>query len=314
MSTGYYVAAVLPAAIVQRQHSSFESLREFLLTENYAIYAATDPLELTVSAPDQLLNAWCADISRIACAAFESAASNVTVKGFPGSLGWLLIKSYYAAFFSAHALLRLSGAALTYVDHKGVTALARVARTYAVTISPSAGLAPTKLAGSGNLLEIASTKLSGHGHAAVWGAFDDFLNDVAQKIAGLPSTAETSDALDQVLKLAEYVRRSGVAWLSSTRNDINYRQLLDVWFPYGKDKPDHTKLARMATQWASGFRVDKHLPKTEHAGVVLLDLSMLIVRLCREVILNVAELNTAGKSFLNDTTIRMLRLMKAHKS
>jgi hypothetical protein len=314
VSTGYFVAAVLPSAIIQKQHSSFDSLREFLLTGNYAIYAAGNPLELTATAPDQLLDAWCADISRTACAAFESAASDVTVKSFPRSLGWLLIKSYYAAFFSANALLRLNGDALTYVDSKGVAALASVARTYSVPISPTAGLAPTKIVGSGNSLEISSTKRSGHSHAAVWEAFDEFLNDVAGKIAALPSTPETSDALGQILKLAAYVRQSGVAWLSMTRNDINYRQLLDVWFPYGKNKPDHRHLARLATGWASEFKIDKPLSKTEHASVLLLDLSILIVRLCREVIINAADLNTGRKSFLNDTTIRMLRLMKAHNT
>lgn len=100
MSTGYYVAAVLPAAIIQKQSSSADSLRNFILKGNYAIYADTDPLELTASAPDQLLDAWCGDISRIASAAFESAASDVSVKDLPRSLGWLLIKSYYAAFLA----------------------------------------------------------------------------------------------------------------------------------------------------------------------------------------------------------------------
>jgi hypothetical protein len=206
----------------------------------------------------------------------------------------------------------MNGSSLAYFDSRGIAALVRAARTYSVSISPTSGLSPTRIVGSGNTLEITSSKLSGHGHAAVWEAFDDFLDDVTRKVATLPTTAETKDALDQLLKLTSYLRRSGVAWLSATRNEINYRQLLDVWFPYGRSRPDHRRVLRMASQWANAFKVDRHLPKADHAGLILLDLSMLIVRLCREVVLAAAELNTAGRSFLNNTTIKMLRLVGGH--
>src|SRR4051794_31618972 len=50
-----------------------------------------------------------AEVSRFSTAAIETAQQIKQDAGRPKSLAWLVIQSYYSAFFAAHALLRVTG-------------------------------------------------------------------------------------------------------------------------------------------------------------------------------------------------------------
>lgn len=49
------------------------------------------------------------DSCRMAAASFETMHNIQSVVSLPKSVGWVAIKSYYAAFFSAHSIMRCFG-------------------------------------------------------------------------------------------------------------------------------------------------------------------------------------------------------------
>src|SRR5579862_5681975 len=79
--------------------------------EEYQIYQSVHlhSFQLNTVEPEPLLRGYAADINRLGSAAFETLDSIIRLASLPKSLAWLTIKTYYAAFFAAHALLRIFG-------------------------------------------------------------------------------------------------------------------------------------------------------------------------------------------------------------
>ena len=68
---------------------------------------------LSISRPDSLKSAFAADCNRMSSAAFESIENITPSENLPRSVAWLIIRSYYSAFFAAHAILRMVGISCT---------------------------------------------------------------------------------------------------------------------------------------------------------------------------------------------------------
>lgn len=85
---------------------------------------------LRASDPDQLRQALANDTNRLAGAAFESAAGIGIDSFLPRSLAWGTIRSYYAAFFAAHGLMRLFGTACVQLEDEHVDQVLTAAQAF----------------------------------------------------------------------------------------------------------------------------------------------------------------------------------------
>jgi hypothetical protein len=94
----------------------------WICDEEYQVYTPVTRTSFVLSFGDgeSLLDAFAGDINRIGSASFESAVGIVRTNPLRKSTAWLIIKTYYSAFFSAHALLRMFGERRTgQFDRKG---------------------------------------------------------------------------------------------------------------------------------------------------------------------------------------------------
>jgi hypothetical protein len=70
------------------------------------------------------------DINRLSCAAIESI-NNITKDDIsPKFLGWIIVKYYYSAFFSAHCILRTCNKSISNVESNSLNSIRRLTKDY----------------------------------------------------------------------------------------------------------------------------------------------------------------------------------------
>ena len=79
------------------------SFKGWLSNKNYQIYSplAEESFMLNIQDKSEPLVAYAYDINRFSCSSFETMCLINKSKILPKSLGWLIIKCYYSAFFAA---------------------------------------------------------------------------------------------------------------------------------------------------------------------------------------------------------------------
>jgi hypothetical protein len=184
-----------------------------------------------------LVNAFANEASRFGSACFETLLEKHPTVGAERSLGWPLIRSYYAAFFAAHALLRICGESLIYATTLNANKLNQLGQIY-LGVQPqfTKGLCHVKASPNGQGLQIVQVKGGGGSHEELWKYFHAFLVDVENNLAS--NFAALPEAILAIQ--TSQVMRSGLSrnncsngtWLSQSRNSINYQQEYGVWFPY----------------------------------------------------------------------------------
>lgn len=225
------------SALSQRPN---QSMQEWLNTASYSVDNNSTPEAVTVfpSDPKLALMAIAHDLNRFSSCGRETLFGLGDASFFPGATGWPLIKLYYATFFYAHVLMRVTGVSVSFLEGTDLTRLRQSARAY--------GMAePSKIGNGSYLVTIASAppKLTfgqvadGKGsHQVLWRALNNRLADAesAISISSLPGS-QKAKAVSQLRALSVALCRQGSNnpnWLSTFRNDINYRQAHGVWYPY----------------------------------------------------------------------------------
>jgi hypothetical protein len=250
------------------------------------------------------------EVSRFSTAAIETAQQISQYEKRPISLSWLIIRSYYAAFFAAHSLFRVTGVSCSRFEGPECDKVNVIATALGFSAEPLRGGSYHchYEAGSGR---IACRRVGGKGaHEDFWRVFDTFLVEIANGI--LSNAALTrEDQFNAAGKLAELNRvlRSdgcnGGNWLSTVRNRVNYSHKYGVWFPYKNERKYCDDLFRVQ----SGWKMEPELIALTSADELrrfLLACSFL-VSLCRATTIDMASRCSLGRSFLDLTSIRLLR-------
>jgi hypothetical protein len=224
--------------------------------ENYQVYSQMSPTSFVLSFPDAsaFLNAFAGDINRIGSASFESVIGIRKSSALPKSSAWLVVQTYYSAFFAGHALLRLLGESCAPLEREQVKSLERVGKLF--------GTAPTSPMSGGlyhlvcdtSARTISGTALSGGPHEVFWRVFHDRM----LRLTNDALTVTTESAANRQLA---YTKLSGLVdnlsfqssprgnWLSSVRNGVNYSQKLATWYPYSGQQKYYAQLFDTAEEW-----------------------------------------------------------------
>jgi hypothetical protein len=216
----------------------------------------TGPYLLDFRDPSVVYDAVAADCSRLASASFQSLGALADESAPRPPLAWNMVKLYYAAFYAAHATLRLLGRSCTQLDSQHIERLRRLIDILGVT-GPhdiAVGLFQFVPTTAGIVQCFRISRAAGGSHEIFWRAFGEHIDATADKIlssASLPS----KDAQRAFLRLKEYTAalhtRSGAGynWLSAVRNEVQYRQNHGVWFPLRISRRDRSVLGRIRQQW-----------------------------------------------------------------
>lgn len=207
---------------------------------------------LRASDPSQLRQALANDLNRLASAAFESAAGIGLDPALPRSLAWGSVRSYYSAFFAAHALMRLFGSACVQLDHEHVEKVLYSAQA----MGRSGGLTALDsgffVAFIDPAFQTVTFRRLKESHRDTWATLVEVIDSLDASIPG--TTALSSHKLEASALLSDIklqLTRSGSRkgnWLSTMRNSINYRQSHGAWFPYNRSA-DPAVLESAARAW-----------------------------------------------------------------
>lgn len=222
----------------------------------------------TSAATESLAEAMANEIARFSCATYESLLDAVPGDHSDRALGWALVRYYYATFYAAHALLRISGKSVTMISQQTATLLNSVGGQYL-------GVSPGVVSGL-HLVEMDSTNghralirkigsNNGGSHEEMWKLFLQLLIELEdQLILTQGRSQDALDAVDILTELRKQLCRRGKnngAWLSSVRNELNYRQEHGVWYPYKVTDKAATALFSRMQRWvpnaADGYEIGK---------------------------------------------------------
>jgi hypothetical protein len=237
-----------------------------------AFSAANQNVVLDFRDRSAIADATASDASRLSTAAMQTISTLGDDLLSKDRLPWGLIRLYYAAFYSAHCLLRLLGRSYCHLESRHVGRLTSLANTIG-TPAPfpiQAGMYQCLVndAFTALILSKAGAASPGGSHESFWTYFEAQLREVGDKILAGPLAASDSQVV--VAKLEDFRRltehRAAFGWLSKMRNEVQYRQSYAVWFPCSVSKQERRTLGRLAAGWEAD---PMGLPLTVAPGDVL---------------------------------------------
>ena len=283
--------------------------------ENYQIYSQITPTSFVLSFadPEPFLKAFAGDINRIGSASFESVLGIMKSRALPKSTAWLIIQTYYSAFFSAHALLRILGESCTPIEREQVNSLTRVGILFGTAPpSPITG-GFYHLICDAKSRTISGTALSGSPHEVFWRVFYDRVLRLSNEAVAV-STETLANRQSASTKLSELATnlcfqsaRRG-RWLSAVRNTVNYSQKLATWFPYAGKQKYYEQLFEKVGEWNED-PLDLDLSSHDDKDLRRFQVTCnFIIAAFRSLTLDMAGRCTAGRSFHNFGALECLNL------
>jgi hypothetical protein len=219
-------------------------LRHWIGLRSFQVYQPllyTFRLNYAESAP--LYEAIAAETIRMSLAAAESVTSIRPVVQLPKSKAWAVVQWYYAAFYAAHAIMRMSGHALIQLETGHASDISAVAGLFGMPSQVTAGF--HSLSVDATLRHVEFSKMTGEGgsHEFLWSVFERWLADSSAALLSTPGAArdlqDVANRLDDLRSILNSPQAKRGAWLSYVRNRVNYRHEFSTWFPYdGHDDAD----------------------------------------------------------------------------
>lgn len=236
--------------------STNTDIKGWLANQNYHVdkLITHDSFILRPYNEDLLLNSLANDTNSKIVAALETVSGIQPDKQLPNSSAWAMIRMYYAAFFSAHAILRLFGEGCSQIDNDHTRKILEVVDTYGYATGAdmiSKGLYHFSI--SDDTKQITFKKLK-DSHRDTWKAYVALLDSICCRVNNLliPGKAkiELYDSLKELkLRICKHGKFNDGTWLSSFRNRINYQIPSGPWFPYGKHPINRDYIQWFSENW-----------------------------------------------------------------
>lgn len=279
--------------------------KSFKMTEALESKAFT----LDVYSHDELLLPYAYDINRMAASSFESMNGIIPETSLPKSTGWLIIRSYYSAYFAMHALLRLFGISCSQLDNNESKAVTDVAKMFSLQNgnTASSGYYRCQYNFTNSTIEF---KQLNNTHQDVWKAFYELLDTLASKVTTSDFLKKDRDiTVDFLFKLREGLScrntvNSG-SWLSQVRNEVNYTHSMGAWYPYNNSSDEHDKMFRLTNNWKqtpTAEVISQNVAKCDQ--LLFVSTCVTVVSLCHSIISDLHNINC--NIFLKHGAIRLV--------
>lgn len=194
-------------------------------------------VELHVNDHEFLTESLGYDFCRFSCAAFESTRDIREDNNFPKATAWAGIRAYYAAFFAAHAILRLFGVSCSQIEASQALTLNKYATNiYDISNKISSGFFMGIFNPTTSLVTL--NKLNDT-HKDTWTTFDAKLEELSRSVLSVQGVSnEKAEVSAFLTALSNSLKNSGKFtsgnWLSVFRNNLNYKHDYEAWYPYKK--------------------------------------------------------------------------------
>ncbi|NQZ40426.1 hypothetical protein [Moritella sp.] len=277
-------------------------------------FKMTEPLEskafkLDVYSHSELLLPYAYDINRMAASSIESMNGITPENGLPKSTGWLIIRSYYSAYFAMHALLRLFGISCSQLDSHESRAVTDVARMYSLQNGNTASSGYYRCQYDFTSSTIIFKQLN-NTHQDVWKTFYELLDTLATKVSSSDFRKKDRDiTVDFLFKLREGLSCRNTVnsgnWLSQIRNEVNYTHSMGAWYPYVNSSDEHNKMFRLTSNWKQTPTADiinDNVGKCDQ--LLFVSTCVTVVSLCHSMISDLHNINS--NIFLKHGAIRLV--------
>jgi hypothetical protein len=237
--------ATIPSAILRQvrrdlfveNSSKFVDFKAFVSSQRYYVESVGDAVKLRPHIADELKAACAGDCSKFACAAIESLSGIVADAKSPRNAAWFVVRAYYAAFYSAHALLRMFGVLCSNIDGPELLRLKEAAKVTGQEF-PKRGFFRVEISKDMSVLTFDPLKNS---HEDTWATVVGVLNDLRSGAVTAAAPKASRDAAveflsEHIARLTDSQKYKTGNFLSYTRNQVQYRFALQTWHPYGGAK------------------------------------------------------------------------------
>jgi hypothetical protein len=293
-------------------HGKSSTTFDDLVTKG-AAYPSYDPVtsewELDFRTPDSVTPFLAYEFTRFACASFQSYHDVHAALNSANLLPWALVKAYYSAFYAAHSILRALGASCTYVDGPRISLLRGVLSAYGIrTMNSGLYRAETTATSAALKFEYLSQGQGGT-HESFWKIFVARIQQLEKDVLDGRLAQRDAQTVSVVLGRVRGLLTqdtSHVAWLTSVRNAVQYRQEHGVWFPNcGVSARDRATLGRIAASWERD-PLTIEVP-ARSVGILgpFLSACAFLVGLCRILALRIGQIGTK-RSFAHYGPLRYL--------
>lgn len=319
--TGQLAPSLSPfwlSGIVVARAPQTHTLAEWLGGGAYQVMQAATPNSFTIQTRDSAVAvaAIAHDADRFASASFESAHAVARVPHTPKATGWLMLKAYYTGFMAAHSLMRVFGTSMTQIDGSLARRMNVIATDFGFGGSgPLAdGYYRITVDTLGGALSGTAARYGTSGiHHQFWRTFFDFLTSLSDRalreIPGPPGF-EASNRLDDLRSLLNNSGRSQGQWLSTIRNEVNYRLGHGCWYPYDIDAARAASLYRTFGMWRGPSKSIRLALPDELTHERFIAASAFLASLCRETAISVASLAPKRSRAFGRASLPFLRLSR----
>jgi hypothetical protein len=226
--------------------------------KKYVIYdkITQHEFKLTITDYSSFLKGYASDINRFGCAALESIINIQYKNSLKNAHAWNCIKSYYAAYYAAHAFLRILGISCTNFEQVSINSVESIADIYDNRdgINITKGYYQCRLDFSTK--QLVCSKISQNGnkgsHEQLWGIYlqtiDSLINEIKNKSTN-PVIQSTISKFTDLRNALTYLGSNGGNWLSKVRNEINYKHSNGLWFPYKESEKYFTSIEKLLENW-----------------------------------------------------------------
>jgi hypothetical protein len=243
------------AGLVDCKGARKVTTESFLRPEIACINSKPVPGKFTlyVSNQTKIAEFYSHEADRFSSAAFESLLVETPRHAYPRSIGWLLIRGYYSAFFALHSLMRLHGWACTRLTKEIGLRLNQDAKLFFPDGDQiQGGLYLIKAENRSSELSCESLSLnSGGTHEALWALLFDFMaeltNVTLEQSVDEESSQELVAAVSQFRTLVN--KYNGPVWLTRVRNRVNYSHEYGAWHPYERSTCDADRVISTLGRW-----------------------------------------------------------------
>lgn len=283
-------------------------------------FQAYDPLRpklfiLTITIEKPLLSALAFDCNRMAIASFETVSGVIKNGIFPKSTAWLVIQSYYAAFFAAHSILRMLGISCSHINVEHANSIQRIVNIFGQAQGLSVSQGFYKCVYDSSFKKLICTRLNSSGgvHEIFWSVFYQKIRDLSNEIL-LKGKSPRSDQLvaTQLLDLCtclSFANCGNGSWLSFVRNEVNYRHQFSSWYPYKDYKSYYDRLHDSIKCWKlDPIKVNLKYQNGKDLQHFM-NTCIFIIGCCRVLARDMSKRCSQGKSFHLNGSIAFVNLL-----
>lgn len=203
-----------------------------------------------------VLNSFAYDCSRLAASAFQSMRSISDLIASSEEVAWGLIRAYYASFYAGHSLLRIFGGSCSHLDRNHVAFIINLGLAFGKRphFPLSGGLYHCAAVKASTGINIKAIQINNGGtHETFWKAFSELMKELAAGVLHGPlSQVEAQSVYVKLDNFQRSITTGGLAsgsWLSTVRNEVQYRNGYGAWLPVDIKRHQRELLSRLVAQW-----------------------------------------------------------------